>query len=66
VHNQERGTFIKVSGVTQPAPAPRFSRSHPQTPKAPGPAGGDTDGVLRAVGYGDAEIKRLRERGALT
>jgi alpha-methylacyl-CoA racemase len=66
VHNQARGTFIKVAGVTQPAPAPRFSRSRSRDPRAAGPAGGDTDTVLRALGYGDAQIKLLRERGALT
>lgn len=65
-HNQARGTFIKVGGVTQPAPAPRFSRSHPPVPRPPGPAGGDTDSVLRAAGYDDVRIQQLRERGALT
>ena len=28
-HNVERGTFIEVGGVKQPAPAPRFSRTKP-------------------------------------
>jgi alpha-methylacyl-CoA racemase len=65
-HNQSRGTFIEVAGVTQPAPAPRFSRSRPQLPRPAGPAGGDTDTVLRAAGYDDARIQLLREHGALT
>src|SRR5690606_38417032 len=26
-HNRERGTFVEVGGVMQPAPAPRFSRT---------------------------------------
>ena len=65
VHNQARGTFIQVSGVTQPAPAPRFSRSHPQNPRPAGPAGGDTDSVLAAAGYDKAQIQALRDRGAL-
>jgi crotonobetainyl-CoA:carnitine CoA-transferase CaiB-like acyl-CoA transferase len=26
-HNATRGTFIEVNGITQPAPAPRFSRT---------------------------------------
>lgn len=34
-HNVERGTFCEVAGLTQPAPAPRFSRT---VPAAPGPA----------------------------
>jgi alpha-methylacyl-CoA racemase len=31
-HLQERGTYVDVDGVTQPAPAPRFSRTVPATP----------------------------------
>ena len=27
-HNKERNTFIEVAGVMQPAPAPRFSKTH--------------------------------------
>lgn len=33
-HNVARETFIKVNGVTQPAPAPRFSRTENAMPKA--------------------------------
>ena len=32
-HLRARGTYVEVDGVTQPAPAPRFSRSVPATPK---------------------------------
>jgi len=49
-HNAARGAFVEVDGVTQPAPAPRFSR----TPGAiQGPArapGSDTEAVLAAWG----------------
>ena len=31
-HLQERATYVDVDGVTQPAPAPRFSRTVPATP----------------------------------
>ena len=34
-HLQARNTFIDIEGVVQPAPAPRFSRSVPETPKPP-------------------------------
>jgi alpha-methylacyl-CoA racemase len=34
-HNQSRGTFVSDSGVTQAAPAPRFSRSGEAAPAAP-------------------------------
>jgi len=33
-HHAERGAFVEVGGVTQPAPAPRFSRTPPAHPKA--------------------------------
>ena len=33
--HRARGTFIEVGGVVQPAPAPRFSRSTPATPRPP-------------------------------
>jgi alpha-methylacyl-CoA racemase len=31
-HNRERGTFVEVDGLRQPAPAPRFSRTPLATP----------------------------------
>ncbi|MCU7726150.1 CoA transferase [Actinoplanes sp. KI2] len=33
-HNRARGTFVEVGGQTQPAPAPRFTRTPPQAPRA--------------------------------
>ena len=33
-HLHARGTYVEIDGVTQPAPAPRFSRSVPATPQA--------------------------------
>ncbi|WP_218510807.1 CaiB/BaiF CoA-transferase family protein [Variovorax sp. dw_308] len=35
-HNVARRTFIEIDGVTQPAPAPRFSRTVPEVRHAPG------------------------------
>jgi alpha-methylacyl-CoA racemase len=29
-HLEARGTFVELAGIRQPAPAPRFSRSHPE------------------------------------
>lgn len=34
-HIRERGVFIEIDGIMQPAPAPRFSRTAPAAPKAP-------------------------------
>jgi alpha-methylacyl-CoA racemase len=46
-HLAARGTFIEVGGVTQPAPAPRFSRTIPRQPTPPPPVGADALDVLR-------------------
>jgi alpha-methylacyl-CoA racemase len=46
-HLTARGTFARIGGVTQPAPAPRFSRSSPDLPRPPRPAGADNESVLR-------------------
>jgi alpha-methylacyl-CoA racemase len=65
-HNRERRSFIEVAGVSQPAPAPRFSRSGPPTPHCAVPAGSNTQTVLRSIGYSESQIQSLRECGAVT
>jgi alpha-methylacyl-CoA racemase len=65
-HNRERRSFIDVAGISQPAPTPRFSRSGPERPQAPTPAGSDTRAVLLGAGYTDLQIEALGARGALT
>lgn len=35
LHLQARGTFVKVDGIVQPAPAPRFSETVPDIPAQP-------------------------------
>ncbi len=45
-HNIERGTYIEVGGMTQPAPAPRFSRTQPEVVSAPHEPGLDLETVL--------------------
>jgi alpha-methylacyl-CoA racemase len=64
-HNRARGTFVEVGGVTQPAPAPRFSRTpcDPPTPAA-GP-GEHTDQALADWGLPPDRIARLRTAGAV-
>jgi alpha-methylacyl-CoA racemase len=59
-HNQARGTFIEVDGVTQPAPAPRFSRSAPQVSAAASRPGADSDAVLADWGWSADAIAALR------
>jgi len=60
-HNVARKSFVEIDGTTQPAPAPRFSRTATATPSAPEPAGANTVEVLRAWGVKDVDA--LVERG---
>jgi alpha-methylacyl-CoA racemase len=64
-HLRARGTFVDVGGVIQPAPAPRLARSASPVPGPPRPPGGDTRRVLAGLGYGDDEIGRLIDGGAV-
>jgi alpha-methylacyl-CoA racemase len=64
-HNRARNTFIEVDGVVQPAPAPRFSRTVPQTPQAPRASGVDLEGALGRWGFGVGEIAALRDSGVV-
>ena len=59
-HNQQRGTFVEVAGVTQPAPTPRFSRTPAQIAGPPAHAGQHTDAVLRDFEFSNEEITALR------
>ena len=65
-HMAARGTFFEAQGVTQAAPAPRFSRSSPGQPGSPPAPGGDNDPVLTELGYDAARIEALRAAGILT
>jgi len=64
-HNVSRGTFKEIAGVRQAGPAPRFSRTVPDDPSPPQPAGADSDAILTELGYGSAEILELRQQGAV-
>jgi alpha-methylacyl-CoA racemase len=64
-HNVERGTFVEVAGVTQPAPAPRFSRTGAEIQRPPAHAGQHTDELLSELGYDDDHVTKLREVGAI-
>jgi alpha-methylacyl-CoA racemase len=54
-HLSDRKTFIEVGGVTQPAPAPRFSRTVPPCPTRPPAIGADSVEVLRDWGIANPE-----------
>jgi alpha-methylacyl-CoA racemase len=64
-HNQARGTFVSVGAAIQPAPAPRYSSTATGEPRPAAQAGSDTDSVLAELGFGDAEVSRLRALGAV-
>ncbi|MGI9169624.1 MAG: CaiB/BaiF CoA transferase family protein, partial [Caulobacteraceae bacterium] len=64
-HNVARATFVEVEGVTQPAPAPRFSAT-PGAVAGPPPAiGGDNFEALGDWGFSAAEIEKLQAAGTL-
>jgi alpha-methylacyl-CoA racemase len=53
-HNRARGAFIEVGGVSQPAPAPRFSHSVAPPPRPPGSV--DARETLATFGLSEGEI----------
>lgn len=62
-HLVARGTFVEIDEVTQPAPAPRFSRT-PGAVSGRAPAPGDSGGqALRDWGFNEGEIVRLAALG---
>ena len=63
-HNVARNTFVEVAGVTQPAPAPRYSRSETSTPTPPAHAGAHTRAVLADWGFDAQRIEQLVASGA--
>ena len=65
-HNAARGTFVDIGGVVQPAPAPRFGRTPPETPEPPHEKGADTAEVLSEYGLDGPEIERLKESGVVS
>lgn len=59
-HMAARATLIEIDGVTQPSPAPRFSRTPGAVRHPPAEPGSDTEEVLRGVGFTPEEIDGLR------
>jgi alpha-methylacyl-CoA racemase len=61
-HLAARRTYVEVDGITQPAPAPRFSRTSPTLSMPPGGPGAHTRAALAAWGIPDSDA--LIESGA--
>lgn len=64
-HNAARQTFVQVAGVTQPAPAPRFSVTPGAIQGPPPRIGADNDAALADWGVAVEAIAALREQGVL-
>lgn len=58
-HHQQRDAFIEVSGIRQPAPAPRFSRTPAPHPRAHDDSDEGVRDLLRGWGIDDAVTARL-------
>ena len=65
-HNRARQAFVDIAGVTQPAPAPRLSRT-PGAVQGPPPLTGEHTGeCLGRLGLSPEEIARLIASGAVS
>ena len=58
-HNAARQTFVEVAGVTQPAPAPRFSATPGAIQGPPAAIGAHNQEALSDWGLSQSEIERL-------
>ena len=64
-HNRARGTFVEVDGITQPAPAPRYS-STPTAPPVPlSQDAARLQAVWESIGYTDADLETLHADGVI-
>ncbi len=65
-HNKHRGTFVEDGGVTQPGPAPRFSRTPSAIQGPPARPGEHTEEALRDWGFANSDLEQLRQCGAIS
>jgi alpha-methylacyl-CoA racemase len=64
-HLAARATFVEHDGLTQPAPAPRFSRTPASLSRPPVLPGQHTDEILAEVGFSADDVARMRAAGAV-
>ncbi|WP_369916142.1 CaiB/BaiF CoA transferase family protein [Plantactinospora sp. KBS50] len=64
-HLSARGTFVAPGGISQPAPAPRFSRTPGAVRRPPPHPGEHTAAVLGELGLSAERIATLRADGAV-
>lgn len=58
-HNVTRETFVSIDGITQPAPAPRFSRTISKIGSPAGPVRSDPQQVLKDWGASPETLAKL-------
>ncbi|MCH8137100.1 MAG: CoA transferase, partial [Proteobacteria bacterium] len=64
-HNEARATYVDFEGVTQPAPAPRFSRTQGEIQSSAALAGEHSEQVLRDWGFDETQINNLKTAAAI-
>ena len=64
-HLRARGTYVEIDGVTQPAPAPRFSRTPTATPKPFRPWRGDEAERILQPWLDASEVVAARKAGVI-
>ncbi len=64
-HMKARGTIVEEFGLSQPAPAPRFSRTPGSIQGPPAWPGEHTDEALVDWGFTADEVAKLRDAGAI-
>ncbi|MEQ8955471.1 MAG: CaiB/BaiF CoA-transferase family protein [Gammaproteobacteria bacterium] len=64
-HNSARNTFVEIDGVTQPAPAPRFSRTQGKIQGAAAVVGQHSEEILRDWRIDPDRIELLKSAGAI-
>ena len=64
-HNVSRETFVEVEGVTQPGPAPKFSRTPGAVQMPPPGPGQHTTEALTDWGFDSEDIAKLKDVGAV-
>jgi alpha-methylacyl-CoA racemase len=64
-HNAERKTFVEAFGVTQPGPAPRFSRTAGAVNGVPALAGKHSKDVLEGWGIEAERVAAFLSAGAV-
>ena len=65
-HAQARNAYISIDGISQPAPAPRFSRTRSEIQSPPAEPGQHTEEILLDWGYTRERINDLLEENIIS